>query len=187
MQQTLEHAVFTMASLYGDPSRLPCSSNQKQPLHVPIIVGTPARQKKTKNVFGNICHRITHDDWSCKDIFLATQRGCIQCLEHFIGMGNSLDFYDTRGFTPLHCALMNKEHKSVLLLLHHGADIEYPVHPHHRHYAGYTPVNLAIVYGSYECLTLLLAHGAREPSYRFLQEHYHRTVERIIQDNRREK
>ena len=87
---------------------------------------------------------------NCKNILIACERGCIDCLRLFIKNKETINQKDQVGRTPLHYASCFCKPECTKILLENGANVQ------EKTIYGRTPLHTASAYGSTECVKILL-------------------------------
>ncbi|KAI6648516.1 Ankyrin repeat and sterile alpha motif domain-containing protein 1B-like [Oopsacas minuta] len=99
------------------------------------------------------------------DLILATQKGNISAIKRLLGTTKkgvfrnkvSPNFQDSRGYTPLHHAIMYGQKEALLMLLRYGAD------PRISDRSGNYPLHTTCQQGDYDSLQLLVEHSPIRP------------------------
>lgn len=129
------------------------------------------------------CHWVLFDKTLCSSLHDAIKNNCKSCSLAFIRKyPASIEVCDERGFKPIHYAIMHGNLADLEMLLTLNANVEGPVSEQDNHYAGFSPLQLAVVYGKLDYIWMLLLWGATKPTYRFLEVHGDRDIERVFQE-----
>ena len=88
-------------------------------------------------------------------LLYATKEGLFDIVKRLIENGKDLEEKDSLGRTPLHWAVLRKQHRIVEYLVEHGANVNSLT------YNGFSPLHFAIMNGDSEMIEYLLKHGSK--------------------------
>jgi ankyrin repeat protein len=88
-------------------------------------------------------------------IHVAAILGNIEAIKSFVETGTSIDIIDSRGFTPLHYAVIERQYDAVKFLVAEGANVNVE-----EIWPFGTPLHFAVENGDKEIVELLAAAGA---------------------------